>query len=105
MKPEPLPGYVWLDTRMRRLHVWADHLEFREDPEDFPPPSPDGGFCPTLSEPGSARLDTHGKRTHVWGGSPGDPEHRGVVRGFLLEVPTAVSLLAAPGRPAGQGCP
>jgi hypothetical protein len=34
MKPEPLPGYVGLDTRMRRLHVWADHLEFREDPED-----------------------------------------------------------------------
>jgi hypothetical protein len=29
MRPEPLPGYVWLDARPRRLHVWAEHLEFR----------------------------------------------------------------------------
>jgi hypothetical protein len=24
MQLEPLPGYVWLDARPRRLHVWAD---------------------------------------------------------------------------------
>ena len=29
MRPEPLPGYVWLDTRGKRIHVWAAHLEFR----------------------------------------------------------------------------
>ena len=32
MRPEPLPGYVWLDTRGRRTHVWAAHLELRNDP-------------------------------------------------------------------------
>ncbi len=32
MTPEPLPGYVWLDSKARRLHVWAGHLEFRDDP-------------------------------------------------------------------------
>jgi hypothetical protein len=30
MNPEPLPGYVWLDTSGRRTHVWAAHLEFRD---------------------------------------------------------------------------
>jgi hypothetical protein len=34
MTPEPLPGYVWLDSKPRRLHVWAAHLEFRNDPEE-----------------------------------------------------------------------
>jgi hypothetical protein len=29
--PEPLPGYVWLDVPGKRLHVYADHLEFRPD--------------------------------------------------------------------------
>jgi hypothetical protein len=24
-----LPGYVWLDTPGRAIHVWAAHLEFR----------------------------------------------------------------------------
>jgi hypothetical protein len=32
MRPEPLPGYVWLDTRGKRTHVWVAHLEFRDDP-------------------------------------------------------------------------
>ncbi len=32
MNPDPLPGYVWLDARPRRLHVWAEHLEFRNSP-------------------------------------------------------------------------
>ncbi|CAN5872591.1 hypothetical protein BH24GEM1_BH24GEM1_15620 [soil metagenome] len=32
MRPGPLPGYVWLDTRGRRTHVWAAHLELRNDP-------------------------------------------------------------------------
>ncbi len=27
----PLPGYVWLDIKSRRLSVWADHLEFRDE--------------------------------------------------------------------------
>jgi hypothetical protein len=31
MKPEPLPGYVWLDAPGKVLHIWADHLEFRDD--------------------------------------------------------------------------
>ena len=31
MKPEPLEGYIWLDTPGRALHVWAAHLEFRDD--------------------------------------------------------------------------
>ena len=30
MRPEPLPGYVWLDTSGKRTHVWAAHLEFRD---------------------------------------------------------------------------
>jgi hypothetical protein len=29
MQPEPLLGYVWLDSKPQRLHVWAEHLEFR----------------------------------------------------------------------------
>ena len=29
-RPEPLPGYVWLDTRGKRTHVWAEHLEIRD---------------------------------------------------------------------------
>jgi hypothetical protein len=31
MYPDAKPGYVWLDVRGRRLHVWAEHLEFKED--------------------------------------------------------------------------
>ena len=31
MNTKPLPGYVWLDAKSRRLHVWADHLEFRDE--------------------------------------------------------------------------
>jgi hypothetical protein len=30
MRPEPLPGYVRLDSRPKRLHVRAAHLEFRD---------------------------------------------------------------------------
>jgi hypothetical protein len=30
MKPEPLPGYVWLDTPGKVLHVSAVALEFRD---------------------------------------------------------------------------
>ena len=30
--PEPLPGYVWLDTSGKMLHVEASRLEFRNDP-------------------------------------------------------------------------
>jgi hypothetical protein len=30
MNPIPLPGYVWLDTRGKRAHVWAEHLEIRD---------------------------------------------------------------------------
>ncbi|MGH7702613.1 MAG: hypothetical protein ACREMO_05940 [Gemmatimonadales bacterium] len=26
-----LPGYVWVESGGRALHVQADHLEFRED--------------------------------------------------------------------------
>jgi hypothetical protein len=29
MSPHPLPGYVWLDTRGKVLHVREAHLEFR----------------------------------------------------------------------------
>jgi hypothetical protein len=29
MNPDPLPGYVWLDTPGRPLHVAAAQLEFR----------------------------------------------------------------------------
>ena len=32
MNPEPLPGYVWLDTPGKVLHVEAARLEFRNDP-------------------------------------------------------------------------
>jgi hypothetical protein len=32
MNPEPLPAYVWVYAKPRRLHVWAAHLEFRDDP-------------------------------------------------------------------------
>jgi hypothetical protein len=32
MRPEPLPGYVWLDAPGKVLHVEADRLEFRDDP-------------------------------------------------------------------------
>jgi hypothetical protein len=28
MQPEPLPGYVWLDTSGKVLHVQAARLEF-----------------------------------------------------------------------------
>jgi hypothetical protein len=31
MRPEPLPGCVWLDTPGKVLHVEASRLEFRED--------------------------------------------------------------------------
>jgi hypothetical protein len=34
MRPGPLPGYVWLDTRGKRMHVWAAALEFQNDPPD-----------------------------------------------------------------------
>jgi hypothetical protein len=27
-----LAGYIWLDTRGKRTHVWVAHLEFRDDP-------------------------------------------------------------------------
>ena len=30
IRPEPVPGYVWLDTRGKRTHVWAEHLEIRD---------------------------------------------------------------------------
>ena len=30
MKPDPLPGYVWLDTPGKVLHAPEDALEFRE---------------------------------------------------------------------------
>ena len=30
-KPEPLPGYVWLDTPGKVLHVREDAPEFRDD--------------------------------------------------------------------------
>jgi hypothetical protein len=32
MRPEALPGYVWLDSSPKRLHVWTAHLEFRDEP-------------------------------------------------------------------------
>jgi hypothetical protein len=35
MRPEPLPGYVWLETappQNKRSHVRTAHLEFRTDP-------------------------------------------------------------------------
>jgi hypothetical protein len=33
MNPDPLPGYVWLDTPGKVLHVLASTLEFRTSPE------------------------------------------------------------------------
>jgi hypothetical protein len=32
MYPDAKPGYVWLQVGERLLHVWAEHLEFRETP-------------------------------------------------------------------------
>ena len=32
MNPDPLPGYVWLDTPGKVLHVQAARLEFRNEP-------------------------------------------------------------------------
>jgi hypothetical protein len=32
MNPDPLPGYVWLDTPGKVLHVEVARLEFRNDP-------------------------------------------------------------------------
>ena len=32
IRPEPLPGYVWLEAappQNKRFHAWAAHLEFR----------------------------------------------------------------------------
>jgi hypothetical protein len=29
MNPEPLEGYVWLQTPGKPLHVWAAYLEFQ----------------------------------------------------------------------------
>jgi hypothetical protein len=34
VRPEPLPGYVWLDMPGKRPHVWAAALELRNDPPD-----------------------------------------------------------------------
>ena len=36
IRPEPLPGYVWLESapQNKRSHVWAAHLEFRDDPAE-----------------------------------------------------------------------
>jgi hypothetical protein len=31
MNPKPLPGYLWLDTRRKRTHVWAAHLELTDE--------------------------------------------------------------------------
>jgi hypothetical protein len=39
MTPEPLPGYVWLDTPGKALHAEERHLEFTDDP-------PEGGLVP-----------------------------------------------------------
>jgi hypothetical protein len=30
LNPDPLPGYVWLDTRGKLLHAPQDALKFRE---------------------------------------------------------------------------
>jgi hypothetical protein len=39
IRPEPLPGYVWLEAapppQNRRFHAWADHLEFETEPEEL----------------------------------------------------------------------
>jgi hypothetical protein len=32
MYPDAKPGYVWLQVGDRRLHVWVEHLEFRNTP-------------------------------------------------------------------------
>jgi len=32
MKPDPLPGYVWLDTPGKVLHVQVAWMEFRNEP-------------------------------------------------------------------------
>jgi hypothetical protein len=32
MNPEPLPGFVWLDTPGKVLHGEASRLEFRNEP-------------------------------------------------------------------------
>jgi hypothetical protein len=32
MNPEPLPGYVWLDTPGKLMHVEAARLEFQTEP-------------------------------------------------------------------------
>ena len=32
LNPEPLPGYVWLDTPGKVLHVQVSALEFSSDP-------------------------------------------------------------------------
>ncbi len=32
LNPEPLPGYVWLATPGKVLHVRAGDLEFRDEP-------------------------------------------------------------------------
>ena len=34
MKPDPLPGYVWLDTPGKVLHADERHLEFTGDPPE-----------------------------------------------------------------------
>ena len=41
MRPEPLPAYVWLDTRGKRTHVWAEHLETRDMMGDRVAPLPE----------------------------------------------------------------
>ncbi len=38
MNPDPLPGYVWLDTTDKVLHVPAAALEFRASPPGKPEP-------------------------------------------------------------------
>ena len=32
MKPDPLPGYVWLETRAKVLHAPEHELEFTDQP-------------------------------------------------------------------------
>jgi hypothetical protein len=34
MKPDPLPGYVWLDMPGKVLHAEAGHLEFTDAPPE-----------------------------------------------------------------------
>jgi hypothetical protein len=33
MKPDPLPGYVWLEMPGKVLHADERHLEFTDQPE------------------------------------------------------------------------